>query len=692
MPKLIKLIYLELTNYRNIPHAEFMFDREDSKIVGENRIGKTNTLEAIAYLLTDKLLNGSSDIASIKPIGNTKATVSVKATFSIDDPESAERKEITIMKEYGELWVKTRGTTEKVMKGHFTNYYYNGIKQATIKDYDKLFSEDFGIKQDPSVAVDYVRMVSDPFYLANLGEGLEWKNLRAFIIKLVGDVSDEDVFAKEPALSKIRADLQRAGGRIDQLRKQFSQQKKEVEDQIIGDESKINFLEKTERPTDDEVAVARRAIQEHDDNIAALKASNGEDAQSRIIKDKIAVAQSNLLKLIDEQSKHKSPAEIEFESIQTDREAISAEKQKVLSEKNKATYEVTDLERLISRKKSEVEECSRFRENLLKQLRETDAAIKNPDVATVCPTCGRPLEEADVQKAKSSVVSNLESKKASLITTGKENKEKMILAQQAISDAEEKIASIEQRIKDADAKYDDLVAKDKELAASAEEVRATMSEKRDTPEIAALRLEIEKLKQDLIEAQNSFQQGQNSANEAILAEEEAKKSFQTAIDSYNYWLRQQEELGKAEDEKAKHEKYLIDIEQKAELVNRYVYVKLKMLDENVSKVFGNIKFQLISENINGGFDPVCKAYIYDPVKDESTKALWKSGSKSERIATGIAIAERVKKALSIPSLPYLFDEGGEVSLDTFKNRLITDAQLICVEVKDNVMSPTIVKI
>ena len=27
-----------------------------------------------------------------------------------------------------------------------------------------------------------------------------------------------------------------------------------------------------------------------------------------------------------------------------------------------------------------------------------------------------------------------------------------------------------------------------------------------------------------------------------------------------------------------------------------------MLDENVSKVFGNIKFQLIKENINGGFD------------------------------------------------------------------------------------------
>ena len=136
----------------------------------------------------------------------------------------------------------------------------------------------------------------------------------------------------------------------------------------------------------------------------------------------------------------------------------------------------------------------------------------------------------------------------------------------------------------------------------------------------------------------------------------------------------------------------MNIEQKIDLVNKYVYVKLRMLDENVARVFGNIKFQLIKENINGGFDPVCKVFIYDTVKNESTKTLWKSGSKSERIATGIAIAEKIKDVLQISSLPFLFDEGGEVSVDTFKTRLITDSQLICVEVKDNIMSPMVMKI
>lgn len=117
-----------------------------------------------------------------------------------------------------------------------------------------------------------------------------------------------------------------------------------------------------------------------------------------------------------------------------------------------------------------------------------------------------------------------------------------------------------------------------------------------------------------------------------------------------------------------------------------------MLDENVSRVFGNIKFQLIKENINGGFDTICKPYIYNVDKDESTDVTWKSGSKSERVITGIAIAECIKKELGLPNLPYLFDEGGEISTETFKTKFKTDSQIICVKIVDNIMKPLVERI
>lgn len=126
-----------------------------------------------------------------------------------------------------------------------------------------------------------------------------------------------------------------------------------------------------------------------------------------------------------------------------------------------------------------------------------------------------------------------------------------------------------------------------------------------------------------------------------------------------------------------------DAEQKKELLIKFNYDKLQLLDKNVERVFGEIKFQLIKENINGGFDTICKPYI------KGTNTTWKSGSKSERVTTGIAIAECIKKALNLPNLPFLFDEGGEISTETLNTRMNTESQLICVKIQDNITAPLV---
>ena len=173
----VELKSLELTNYRNIKHASYDFDG-DSKIVGDNRIGKTNTLEAIVWLLTGKLLNGSSDIAAIKPMEDTKSEVRVEGAFQVGDNT------ILLRKEYGEEWTKTRGTSDLVFKGHYLKYYYNGVQQKTERDFWALLKEDFGIKEDYR-GIDLFQMLVNPFYLGDIGESKDWTNLRTFIISLI---------------------------------------------------------------------------------------------------------------------------------------------------------------------------------------------------------------------------------------------------------------------------------------------------------------------------------------------------------------------------------------------------------------------------------------------------------------------------------------------------------------------------
>ena len=207
----IQLTRLELTNYRNIEYAAYDFDG-NSRIIGENRIGKTNTLESIYWLLTDKLLDGSSDVAAIKPLKDTKLEVRVKAAFDIDG------KEVTLEKDYKENWVKTRGTTDLEMKGHVITWIHNGVKQSTLKAYNQLVAEDFGFTQDATTKIDFMQMLINPFYLGNIGESKDWTELRNFIIKLVGDVSDEDVVKAKPELAIVKKDLDSVGGRVDQLK------------------------------------------------------------------------------------------------------------------------------------------------------------------------------------------------------------------------------------------------------------------------------------------------------------------------------------------------------------------------------------------------------------------------------------------------------------------------------------------
>ena len=66
-----KIKRLEVSNFRNIESAKY--DLTDKvAISGKNFIGKSNSLQAIHWLLSDYLMGGSQDIQSIKPLDDSK--------------------------------------------------------------------------------------------------------------------------------------------------------------------------------------------------------------------------------------------------------------------------------------------------------------------------------------------------------------------------------------------------------------------------------------------------------------------------------------------------------------------------------------------------------------------------------------------------------------------------------------------
>lgn len=677
MLKKINLTKLELTNYRNIERIVLEFDG-DSKIIGENRIGKTNILESIYWLLTDKLLDGSKDISSIKPLADTKREVSVKGYFNVDG------KEVVLEKQYGEKWVKTRGTTEVTMQGHYTNYIYNTVSQNTIKAYNELLYEDFGLK-DCKVNIDVFQMLINPYFLGNMGESDNWKDLRTLIIDLVGDVTNDEVAAKNPTLAPIKNKIELYNGRIEQLKKVLDSEIKGAKETISSDEAQIKLLEETPNPTDEEVAIAQKGIEEIETKIALLNNPkiDTESAEiEKMINEQVAKINDLEKAEIEKQKANSGTQEIDNKINQ-----LRARQDELLNDKQKMTTDAFVLKNDANKRQATVIACQEARNRFISRLKEIDSNLANIEVSTVCPTCGKPYSAEEIESYKKRIVDLYLDEKNEILSKGKENKAALEKTQANIDQLNSEIEEISKKVKAIDEELQDIAAQIKTLNESRQNADSEIS--LETEEIKKQKALLEDFKLGLSESKQKFALGLQDNNQKVLEEKAKLEPFKKVLADRDHYLRQQAKLEEVRNNKLEHVTKLAELEQSKELVELFMKTKLQMLDENVSKVFGNIKFQLIKENINGGYDTICKPYIYDVFKDESTSVSWKFGSKSERVITGIAVAECIKSALDLPDLPYLFDEGGEISSDTFAKAFKTDSQLICVKIVDSIMTPMV---
>ena len=122
---------------------------------------------------------------------------------------------------------------------------------------------------------------------------------------------------------------------------------------------------------------------------------------------------------------------------------------------------------------------------------------------------------------------------------------------------------------------------------------------------------------------------------------------------------------------------MTDMEQMQMLVQEYIQCRLNLFQKRIEAVFGTrLKFRLIEENIKeGSWNECCIPMIVDKTTPYS------DGSGSEKIITGIYIAECIKKKLSLEDLPYIFDECDKLD-SAHLGALETKSQLISTIVND----------
>ena len=198
-----------INNFKNIPHLELDINRQNWELRAPNGWGKSSIADAISWVMFDKLYSGAAgpkDIQSIKPKHDPSQIVSVELIF--EDGTS-------VAKTYREIWTRTRGSNEETLTGHETKCFVNSI-EIPVSSFHAELRKIFGVNYQSSWSGNIFQLLLDPTYF---GLKMEWQERRKLVTDLVGEVTDEDVFAENPHLIALKPHLQKAKGKLEDVKK-----------------------------------------------------------------------------------------------------------------------------------------------------------------------------------------------------------------------------------------------------------------------------------------------------------------------------------------------------------------------------------------------------------------------------------------------------------------------------------------
>lgn len=674
----MKISKVTISNFRNITNAEYELGRLNM-IRGRNHIGKTNVIQAVYWCLTDSLIDDSNEIDSILPHHNTKLVTSVELTFDTG---------ATFRKEYKEKWVRNKGSLEETLDGHETIYWINGVKskkgEAVTQVIDWIIP---GCTLNPGKDVNLVKLMLNPLYL--FGQ-VDYKIARKFLINIVGDISDSDVFNANPDCLGIRSDLMKVGNKPEVLKKNYDDHVKVIRRDIAADDIKIDIARKSiEENTisDDQYQKAEDYMKVYDRTCHDIQNEREETEEERSVKAQIATLSNEILELQELVAKEKEEATKAFSEVAAKRER---EYNEAITQSFNLQRQANSLERDINSIKATIDNDARRVSSLMNEKQELLNKYHRfnerefvPNESK-CPHCGYILNGDDVEKARADFENLKKSELAKITERGKaiasdiKTRESLIKSNEAeIPALKAKYEKLLEDIKEANRKCDDIKNSPREdmpVIHQSENEKNLLEKKAKLTEMKAYLTKVSSSSKELAHYR---------LLEYIEQESDNLKKAQ-AIRNYRIILNHaQQNLDDAEAEKMMHNRQMVEYDEKLAMLHDFTKTKLELINASTRKVFPDIEFVLIEDNItSGSFSEVC----YPLIKGKKTH--FEHGSGSEKVLTGIAIIEDIRRYINAPESIIIFDEGEQldsVSLSTIG----TDSQIITAVVDDNYTEPTL---
>lgn len=573
---------LILKNFKKIQDLTVEFTDKNTFICGGNGTGKTTLQDAFLWLLFGKDSTNRADTNfNIKTLGEDGKPI-LHLVHSVTGVLSINGRDVELQRNYVEKWGS--GVNAGVLQNHATEFYLNGVKLKTKKEYD---AEVAAILPE-----DVFRMITNPLYFPTM----KAQDQKAMLLEMAGNVTNEEVANINPKFQELISLI--SGRTLEQLAKEIASKKSAIKDELKGIPGRIDSV-RDAMPESEDWAVLEKEIADKKEKIKDIDSQLADKSKQIEAEFK---AKSELQKQIGNKKLAKSQRENEI------RQNANKSYHDVLDNISKLEYQVKSRDAEISRKQ---EDHSRIKANIealnndLEVLRGKFYAIdaetlQYPEGAFICPTCKRELEVEDIQAKQQELQDNFNLNKANrLKAVQNEGKEKAA-----------KVEELKKQCSIIQATITQLSNEKEILVHNINECKGNMPEEQDTQKIILSDPTWLSLSNEIVDLENQLKAEAKPIDTTEL--KEAKAILSEAIDELNKKLGKRDTIERSnkviedlEDRRDKNNEALAEQERLEFLVQDFQKEKDNKLMERINGMFSLVKFSFISEKLNGNEAITC---------------------------------------------------------------------------------------
>lgn len=563
----IKLVKMQVNNFKGIRELTINFDGTDMNVLGDNGTGKTSIIDSFTWLLFGKDSLGRADFG-IKPTDKAghiihQIETSVEAVFDISGTEKVFKKTLT------EVWTRKRGAAEAEFTRNENNFYIDGVPKKK-QEYTAAIKE--------LIDEEVFKIITNPLYF---NESVKWQDRRSVLLTICGEVSDTDVIAANEALAPLLPLLK--GKSVSDFKDIVSATMKRINRELDMIPVKIN-----------EAELAKP-------NAASLEADLSRQEYLTQEIESLRIQKSNIINgaEVAQERQRVQMLSREFRAVGNDfKPGLTDEAAKIAALKNQrmeltSKLRTTEMQRTMLT--GDIERKKGMQSNLSVRW---DKAFNERFTDSVCPTCHRELPEDEVDAKRK----EFNAKKAKMLDSIEYENEKL---KQEISAAEDALKGVESEDAEIRSALDSV--EQAIVAADAELKRLTLSKEAEFEQRRSeIRADIART-EDLIrvyEKQTGFAVSKIDNEIAALSNE--LSVINTTLANKALLERQDSRIAELREQQQKLAGEYSTAERCLYLAEQFIVAKVNMLNERINQKFKFAKFKLFDQQINGGINEVCE--------------------------------------------------------------------------------------